>query len=195
MTNATRRPEVEIRRSTRRRRTSSARREGDRIIVMVPARMSAAQEQQVVDDLVRRVLAAERRRTQGPSEAELMRRARALSRQHLGGLARPVSVRWVDNQNTRWGSCTPARGTIRLSSRLIGMPEYVQDYVLLHELAHLLQPHHGPSFWALLGGYRRASEADAFLAGVNFGSGLPATVDDPEQDADDEPVSAPGAPA
>ena len=47
---------------------------------------------------------------------------RELSRRYLGGRARPVSVRWVDNQKGRWGSCTPVDGTIRMSSRLRGMP-------------------------------------------------------------------------
>src|SRR3712207_9069916 len=67
---------------------------------------------------------------------ELMARAQALSAAHLDGVPQPASVRWVDNQNRRWGSCTPADRTIRLSSRLRAMPEYVVDYVLVHELAH-----------------------------------------------------------
>ena len=46
-------------------------------------------------------------------------------------------MRWVSNQSGRWGSCTPAEGTIRLSDKLQGMPVWVVDYVLLHELAHL----------------------------------------------------------
>jgi len=46
-------------------------------------------------------------------------------------------VRWVDNQRSRWGSCTPADRTIRLSRRLQDMPAWVIDYVLVHELVHL----------------------------------------------------------
>lgn len=57
------------------------------------------------------------------------------------------------------GSCTPLEGTIRLSSRLQGMPTYVIDYVLLHELAHLLVAGHGDDFWALLAGYPRLERA------------------------------------
>ena len=68
--------------------------------------------------------------------------------QYLLGRAVPDTVRWVTNQNSRWGSCTPAEGSIRLSHRLRGMPEYVLDYVLLHELAHLLVPGHGTDDWA-----------------------------------------------
>ena len=97
--------------------------------------------------MVARLERSERRRK--PSDAELMKRARALSDRHLGGLAEPESVRWVDNQQARWGSCTPGDRTIRLSARLQGMPVWVVDYVLVHELAHLLEPGHDAAFWAL----------------------------------------------
>jgi hypothetical protein len=157
-------PEVEVVRSARRRRTVSARREGDRIVVSVPARLSRAEESRWVALMVQRVLAGERRRR--PGDAELMARAAALSERYLGGTARPASVRWVDNQVHRWGSCTPVDRTIRLSSRLLGMPDYVIDYVLLHELAHLLVPGHGKEFWARLAGYERLERARGYLEGV-----------------------------
>ena len=48
------------------------------------------------------------------------------------------------------------------------MPDYVVDYVLLHELAHLQVPDHGPEFEALLTAFPRLLEARAFLAGVDF---------------------------
>jgi len=74
-------------------------------------------------------------------------------------------VRWVSNQRTRWGSCTIDDASIRLSDRLQGMPEWVIDYVLLHELAHLLEPSHGPEFWELLAPYPDLEQAKGFLDG------------------------------
>jgi predicted metal-dependent hydrolase len=74
----------------------------------------------------------------------------------------------VDNQQRRWGSCTPADRSIRLSSRLQGMPEYVVDYVLVHELAHLVEPSHDARFWALVARYPRAERARGFLEGVEL---------------------------
>jgi len=155
---------VEVVRSPRRRRTISAHRAGDRIVVRVPAQMSASEQQRWVDTMVRRVLAAEERAPR--SDDALMDRARALSSRFLDGRAQPASVRWVDNQNSLWGSCTPADRSIRLSRRLLGMPDYVVDYVLLHELAHLLVDGHGPAFWAELAGYPRTERARGFLEGV-----------------------------
>ena len=162
-------PVVEIRRSARRRRTVSAYRDGDRIIVLVPARLSKAREATLVAEMVDKVQARDRRLR--PSDTQLAARAADLSARYLGGLARPASVRWVSNQRSRWGSCTPLDGTIRLSDRLQGMPEWVVDYVLLHELAHLLQPGHGKSFWSLLSGYPHLDRARGFLEGVAHADG------------------------
>lgn len=160
-----------MRRSSRRRRTVSAYREGDRTIVLIPARMSEAEERRWVTVMLDKLAAQESRRK--PGDSELAERAERLSDQYLGGRARPATVRWVTNQNTRWGSCTPAEGSIRLSHRLQGMPEYVIDYVLLHELAHLLVPGHGRRFWQLLESYPRTERARGYLEGVAAAERLP----------------------
>ncbi|WP_206305928.1 M48 family metallopeptidase [Streptomyces sp. RFCAC02] len=162
---------VEVRRSSRRRRTVSAYREGDRTIVMIPARMTAEEERRWVSVMLDKLAAQEERRMLG--DDALAERAAELSERYLQGRARPRSVRWVTNQNARWGSCTPALGSIRLSHRLQGMPEYVIDYVLLHELAHLLVPGHGPGFWRLLDRYPRTERARGFLEGVVGAERLP----------------------
>ena len=166
---------VDVVRSARRRRTISAHRVGERIVVYVPARMSRAEEAQWVEQMARRVLAGERRSRR--SDAELIAKARELSRLYLDGRAAPTSVRWVDNQESRWGSCTPEDGSIRLSRRLVGMPSYVVDYVLLHELAHLLVPGHGPAFWAELRAYPKLERARGYLEGVAAAAGLPELAD------------------
>ncbi|MFF9087049.1 M48 family metallopeptidase [Streptomyces sp. NPDC014991] len=162
---------IEVRRSARRRRTVSAYREGDRTVVLIPARMSKAEEQRWVTVMLDKLAAQESRRVLG--DAELGERAERLSAQYFAGRARPASVRWVTNQNTRWGSCTPAEGSIRLSHRLQGMPDYVVDYVLCHELAHLLVPGHGSDFWRLLDAYPRTERARGYLEGVVAAGRLP----------------------
>src|SRR3954447_4821082 len=156
-------PEVEVRRSKRRRRTVSAYRDGDRVVVMIPASLSRKEEAEWVETMLARLERSERRRK--PSDADLLRRARDLSNRHLGGLATPESVRWVENQQSRWGSCTPGDRTIRLSARLQGMPAWVVDYVLVHELAHLLEPGHDAKFWAWVDRYPQAERAKRYLLG------------------------------
>ncbi len=150
----------------------SAFRDGDRTVVAIPARFSQAQEREWVAKMLARLEDKERRRR--PSDDELVERAHELSVKYLDGRARPTSVRWVSNQERRWGSCTLVDGSIRLSTRLQGMPEWVIDYVLLHELAHLLHAGHGPDFWRLLESYPRTERARGFLEGVSFaGDGAP----------------------
>jgi hypothetical protein len=156
-------PDVDVRRSRRRLRTVTAYRDGARTVVLIPARFTPDQEHEWVTRMLARLSAQDRRRR--PGDAELAARAVELSRRYLGGLARPASVAWAGNQNTRWGSCTPADRSIRLSSRLRGMPSWVIDYVLLHELAHLIEQRHGPAFWRLLEAYPRTERARGYLEG------------------------------
>ncbi len=153
--------DVEIRRSARRKRTVQAYRRDGKTIVLMPAGLTAAQEQRHLDTLLGRL---ERRRA--GADEDLMARAERLASRHLAGRARPESVRWVANQQQRWGSCTAATGEIRLSDRLQGMPDYVVDYVLLHELAHLIEPNHSAAFWRLLDGYADRVKAQGFLEGA-----------------------------
>ncbi|WP_426592889.1 SprT-like domain-containing protein [Cellulomonas sp. McL0617] len=180
--------QVEIRRSRKRVRTVSAWREGDRTIVAVPARFTRAQENEWVERMLARLDTQERRRK--PSDVELAARAQDLSSRFLGGRATPTSVRWSTNQGRRWGSCTPSDGTIRISDRVRGMPRWVLDYVLLHELAHLLHAGHGPEFWAELDAYPRTARARGFLEGYAYGADRPegseGADDESDEGADDE---------
>lgn len=157
---------VEVRRSRRRTRTVTAFRENGRIVVAIPARFSQAQEREWVEKMLGRLEKDERRRR--PSDQALAARAAQLSESYFQGAAKPTSVAWVNNQNKRWGSCTPSTGEIRISSHLRGVPEWVLDSVLVHELAHLLEANHTPRFRELASRYPRTEEATAFLAGVTW---------------------------
>lgn len=175
---------VEVRRSVRRRRTVSAYRDGQRIVVLIPSRFTRAEEAQWVAKMVARLDTGTRRGTRRMgTDATLMRRADRLSRDYLDGCAQPANVRWVANMRTRWASCTPVDRSIRMSEKLRELPSWVQDYVLLHELAHLLVPGHGPDFWALLGRYPRTERARGFLDGVSAAANLP-IADDLAADVD-----------
>lgn len=169
-------PPVEVRRSSRRRRTVTAYREQGTIVVLIPQRMSKADEQAFVADMVAKVLAREARTRAPRRDADLMTRALDLADRYLAGAPsgapQPSAVGWVTNQQQRWGSCTPSTGVIRLSNRLQDVPDWVVDYVLVHELAHLIEPSHSAAFWRLVETYPQALRARGFLEGYLAGQRL-----------------------
>ena len=164
---------VEVLRSAKRRKTVSARQVGDVLRVSIPAWMGRAEEQKWVAEMLRRF-----ERTRATAALDLEGRAARLAARYR--LPVPASVRWADNQRSRWGSCTPADRSIRISSRLTDVPVWVLDYVLVHELAHLLEAGHGPAFRSLVGRYPLAERATGFL----MAKGL-------DGDAGDEPWPPP----
>jgi predicted metal-dependent hydrolase len=163
-------PYVDIRRSKRRKRTVSAYRDGERVVVLMPDRLSATEEARWVETMLQR-LDKQRSRSR-VSDEKLLARAHELACRHLPEVPEPASVRWVANQSRRWGSCTPADRSIRLSTRLQAMPGWVVDDVLVHELAHLVEPTHSTAFWRLVHRYPKAERAEGYLEGVSAAGNL-----------------------
>jgi predicted metal-dependent hydrolase len=147
---------VEVVRSARRRRTVQARLEDGVLQVYIPARLSKAEEAHWVEEMTRRF-----QRREGTDGIDLDERARRLASRYR--LPQPQSIRWVDNQVHRWGSCTPVDAAIRISSRLAAFPPWVLDYVIVHELAHLVEAGHGKAFDALTHRYPKAERAIGYL--------------------------------
>lgn len=153
---------VEVVRSPKRRKTVQARQIGEVLRVSIPATMTKADEKHWVAEMVRRM-----ERRSSTAVTDLVDRAAALARRHR--LPAPRTIRWVDNQEWRWGSCTPADGAVRISSRVSRFPPWVIDYVVVHELAHLAVPDHSAEFWALVNRYPRAERARGFLIAKGIG--------------------------
>lgn len=152
---------IEIVYSTRRRKTVQATIVDGVIRVQAPARISRKELDATVATLVERL---ERRHL--AESVDLDERARRLARRF--DLPRPTSVTWAE-QRSRWGSCTPSTGSIRLSTRLAAWPPWVLDYVLVHELAHLVEFNHSPAFTALVDRYPLAERARGFLIAKSLG--------------------------
>lgn len=146
---------VEIIRSRRRTKTVQATIVGERIRVQAPAAMPQHELDGHVDVLVARLM--RRHRAEG---VDLEARARTLARTY--DLPAPTTVEWAELRS-RWGSCTPGTGEIRISTRLAAYPPWVLDYVLVHELAHLQVFEHSPAFRALVDRYPRAERARGYL--------------------------------
>jgi hypothetical protein len=164
--------EVEVIRSTKRRKTAQARLVDGRLEVRIPARASKAEERRLVELFERRY-----QRSAAAARVDVAKRAEVLAARYQ--LPRPREVRWVSNQSTRWGSCTPATGAIRLSDRMAGFPGWVIDAVLVHELAHLEVFDHGPEFRALVARYPLLERAEGYLIAR---SGSDSATDDPLAD-------------
>ena len=81
------------------------------------------------------------------------RQAREYMTERTGYYAEKMNVEYekleIRNQRTRWGSCS-TEGTISLNWRLIMAPPEIVDYLIVHELAHLTEQHHGDDFWQLV---------------------------------------------
>lgn len=153
--------------STRRKKTAAAHWEGSRIIVVVPAHLRGTDQDQMVEHLARRL--QRHRPFLHASDEHLVQRASELADRYLDGV-RPASIRWSANQTTRWGSCTLLTREIRIADRLRVVPDWVLDAVIVHELAHLIEPNHSPRFKEIENRFPRRSDADIFLAGYSLGS-------------------------
>lgn len=147
---------VQVVRSRRRSKTVAGRVAGGVLTVTVPAWMSPDEEDDAIAKMVRRF-----RWRHSTERVDLPARATMLARRY--DLPAPATIRWSENMNSRWGSCTPSDASIRLSTRLAPFPGWVLDYVLVHELAHLAVPDHSPAFWALVERYPMAERARGYL--------------------------------
>ncbi len=155
---------VKIIRSKKRKKTISAQVVSGEIVVRVPAHLTTAQEKDAVTKLVNHIEKT-RLRADLNSDSKLEKRAEFLNRRYFGGKLDIVSIRYVTNQRFRHGSCTATDGTIRISHKIAKMPPWVRDYVIIHELAHMVQPNHSKTFWKLVNQYEYAERARAYLLG------------------------------
>jgi predicted metal-dependent hydrolase len=106
-----------------------------------------------------RFTADDRHRLRAQARVELPVRLRELAESH-GVCVTRVSIR---NQRTRWGSCG-RDGHVCLNWRLVAMPDWVRDYVMIHELMHLKRLDHSPAYWRLVAAaYPRYREARQWL--------------------------------
>jgi predicted metal-dependent hydrolase len=157
-------PPIRIVSSRRRRRTVSARLRSGVLELLVPSWMPSAERQQWAERMRERL---ERRVARSrPSDERLDERARALNERHFGGRLRWTSIGYAE-MSRRWGSCTFTTGAIRIAKRAATLPDWVLDYLLVHELAHLEHSDHGLEFHELENRYPRAERAKGYLMALD----------------------------
>jgi predicted metal-dependent hydrolase len=147
--------DVEVIRSARRKKTVGATLKGTNLTVTVPTWMSQPDIDQWVDEMTKRWS-----RKVTTDTIDLVERAKALASRY--DLPTPESIGW-SSMDTQWGSCTPARRTVRLSTKLATFPRWVLDYVIVHELSHIAVPDHSANFWKMVHRYPRTERARGYL--------------------------------
>jgi predicted metal-dependent hydrolase len=160
--------QVKIIRSDKRRKTVSAKLEGDVLVIRAPAGISDTELAPMIDSLKKRLARREAKRKAPHTDADLQKQAQIFNMQYFDSKLKWRSIRYVTNQNKRFGSCTPSTGDIRLSVRLAEMPAFVRDYVIIHELAHLVEANHGKNFWRLVNRYPLTERARGYLMAVGL---------------------------
>ena len=137
-----------------------------RIYVYLPEGLSKEEEKKYVDELVEKIEKHKRRRKLN-DDGLLIERAQELNKKYFDGKLE-FRIKYVTNQNSKFGSCTPSTKTIRISDRLADMPSWVRDYVIIHEMAHLIQPNHSKKFWELVNRYKYTERARGYLIAVGM---------------------------
>ena len=154
--------DIEVIRSARRKKTVQARIIDGKLRVSIPDRFSAQEESHWV-----KVMSERLARKLDTVERDLPVRAAQLARRHR--LPEPTSIVWSERQTTLWGSCTSTTGAIRISTLVAAYPDWVLDYVIVHELAHLKEANHSPAFWSLVNRYPFSEKAQGYLTAKSDG--------------------------
>jgi hypothetical protein len=128
--------------------------------------MSEEEEKKWIDRIIKR-MEKRKRKQKLNTDGLLVKRVREINKKYFDGKLK-FDIRYVTNQNSKFGSCTPANKTIRISDRLADMPRWVGDYVIIHELAHLIHPNHSKRFWELVNHYKYAERARGYLMAVGM---------------------------
>ncbi len=152
-------PPIEVIRSKRRRKTVEARLVDGVIELLVPSSMSDDDIDRYGTELTDRLLRKHR-----SDQIDLDGRARELAAHY--DLPEPSLVEWSDRQIRTWASCLVESGVIRVSARAASLPPWVLDYLLVHELAHLVHGDHSAPFWAVVDRYPRTERARGYLMAV-----------------------------
>lgn len=101
-----------------------------------------------------------------PSDERLVERARLLNQRHFDGQLRWTSIGFAEMER-RWGSCTFTDGAIRIARRAASLPGWVLDYLIVHELAHLIQSDHNAAFHELENRYPLTERAKGYLLALD----------------------------
>ena len=155
--------EIKINFSPRRIKTINARMIGDIMYVNAPAGMPQEQLQKIIDRFKKRFEKRKLVQELNKTPEILKEETNRLNNQYFSGRLEISSIEYSPNQDRIFGSCNHRTKTIRISYRLKKMPDWVRNYVIVHELAHLVEPNHSESFWNIVNRYPLSERARGYL--------------------------------
>jgi hypothetical protein len=168
--------EIKIIRSPKRKRTVSAQLNKGVLSVKTPAGISDEDLEKTISRLKKRIINRKLKRDLNAKD-DLKEVAERLNRKYFGGRLKIDSIEYSTNQNSRFGCCNFKTGKILISHRLADMPDWVRDYVIVHELAHLIIPNHSRTFQELAAKYSLKERAIGYLMAKGYKEEEPDTID------------------
>lgn len=159
--------EVKIVRSQRRRRTVSARLVDNLLLINAPWMLSEERLDKMVSDFKLK-FARKKLKTELDKEKNLSDLAKALNAEYFDNQLKIASIEYATNQNSRFGCCNYRAAKIRISHKIGLVPEWVRKYVLIHEMAHLIEPNHSQAFWNIVSRYKLAERARGYLMAASI---------------------------
>ena len=153
---------IVVKKSTKRRKTIHARVKNGLMEVIAPANISEKQLNKVIENFKHRF---EKRKKEAllNKESHLLKRAQELNKKYFGDKLKFKYIKYSVRQSKKYGTCCPKRQTILINGCLKKMPQWVEDYVIIHELAHLIHPNHSREFWKTVRQYPKAERAIGYL--------------------------------
>jgi len=163
---------IKILRSRKRRRTVSAYVIKDILVVRAPETIPEARLQEVIAELKAKIERKHLKEELNKHKA-LTLRAKEFNLRYFENKLNISSIEYVTNQNSKFGCCDYRTGSIRISHRISAMPQWVIDYVIIHELAHFVVSGHSRAFWDIVNRYKLAERARGYLIAAGTLGELP----------------------
>ncbi len=153
---------VEVKRSKKRKKTISARLDGDTMYIYAPVDIQEKELHKIINNFKKRFSRRNLKRELN-KEQNLRDMFNKLNKKYFDEQIKVKSIEYVTNQKSKYGCCNYKKKTIRISHYLSQMPDWVRDYIIIHEMAHILEPNHSKAFWDIVYRYKLAERARGFL--------------------------------
>ena len=153
---------IEIIRSKKRKNTIQAKIDNEKLYIYLPNNLSKTEEKKWIQKMIKW-----KENKKQLNNNLLFKRAKELNKIYFDN-SLDFSIKFVTNQKKRFGSCNFKTKSIKISDRLIKAPKWVQDYVIIHELAHLIYPNHNKNFREKVNQYKYTERSKGYLIALGM---------------------------